>query len=198
MLRLTLNQRGHGKWGLLIAVPIAVTAVLAGCASPTSQTAPTGTTEPGTSVYVPPRPPVEESGWVAETGIWAYDTGYNEVSADDDEFGPRECQGLADYYWYDLDALEKSEYLYLSIFQGCMDAAAGRKPQADQFRDDPPGGVPESDPCLIGDIEPWVVIFDGPAGPGDTTVGAPCQEIAEEEVLDQLPAGSFVVESWRA
>ena len=59
----------------------------------------------------------------------------------------------------------------------------------------PLDGAPFDESCADGDVRPWTVLYGG-ATRGGITVGAPCRDIAEQEVLDQLPDGTFVVDSW--
>lgn len=148
--------------------------------------------QPEPTVSAPPVATVS-----ANTGLWSYDTGYNEAARHDGLLTDRDCEALASYYWAEMRTLPDPEYLYLTMFNGCLDAATGLPPKLNNPSRYPSGGLPFTDPCADGDIDPWVVIYNGPGGSGDTTVAAPCQEYAEEEVLQQLPPGSFIIESWR-
>ena len=58
-------------------------------------------------------------------------------------------------------------------------------------------GAPVDESCADGDVRPWTVLYGGPTT-GGITVAAPCRDIAEQEVLDQLPDEAFVVDSWRS
>lgn len=203
-----LNDGGR-RWRIKAGVGVvAALFVVTGCAgsattepSPASEgnvasypqpDAETSPPQPASTVSAPPVAPVS-----ANTGLWTYDTGYNEAARHDGPLTDGDCEALASYYWAEMRTLPDPEYLYLTMFNGCLDAATGLSPNLNNPSRYPPGGFPFTDPCADGDIDPWVVIYDGPAGSGDITVAAPCQEFAEEEALQQLPQGSFIIESWR-
>ena len=109
-----------------------------------------------------------------------------------------DCESLARSSWNQMPEGLERESDFLAVYQGCVDGIFDRIPHATFPSDLPAGGVPYVDPCQKGDIEPWVIIYDGPSGAGDIGVGAPCQELAERFALEHLPPGSFVIESWRA
>lgn len=132
----------------------------------------------------------------SNTGNPAYDFGYN-IALDFDIASPWECSDVAFGELGEVQQESAEETEFLLIYQGCFDASVDRAPNSAGVRDLPPGGVPYEDPCLSGDIDPWVIIFDGPTGPGDFSVGAPCQEVAEEYALSQLPPGTVIIESFR-
>lgn len=180
-----------------VALSAIVVAFVAACGGPTS--APTQPTPGWSSQATDPSPTFAEPSpalRTAKTGVFAYDFGYNEAVATYMRT-PSECEFLARSVWDQTPNAPERELEFLTVYQGCLDGIFNRVPHFTSPSDLPAGGVPYVDPCQDGDIGPWVVIYDGPAGPGDVSVGAPCQEIAEEYALGQLPPGSFVVDAFR-
>lgn len=187
--------RAHGGYAVLILLAIAV----AGCSNETTSRAfesaisSSTLSMSSTSAAAPqPRQPMR-----ASTGTAAYDFGYN-TAVEMGAASSWQCEELVNAQIVSVQRGSPEEFELLAMYQGCLDASAGRAAAFSSVRNLPPGGVPYEDPCLSGDIEPWVVIYDGPGGSGDISVGAPCQAVAEDYALSQLPPGSFVVESWRA
>lgn len=141
--------------------------------------------------------PGQDSKRASETGVLPYDYGYN-AALEDEMRTSSDCEGLANVIWEQIPDGPERESEFLAVYQGCVDGIFGRPPNATFPSDYPAGGVPYVDPCQEDNIEPWIVIYEGPGGSGDVSVGAPCQEVAEQYALDQLPPGSFIIESWRA